>query len=54
MEKRKILFCTVDSWNTHSVASSANTYINLFDDYPQELKAALFIREEYPDSDSCK
>lgn len=53
MEKRKILFCTVDSWNTHSVASSANTYINLFDDYPQELKAALFIREEYPDSDSC-
>ena len=50
---RKILFCTVDSWNVNSSTVSSNTYISLFDDYPRDNKAALFIREEFADSMCC-
>lgn len=50
---KRILFCTVDSWNTRNSSVSSNTYANLFKDYPQECMAALYIREELSDSLSC-
>lgn len=50
---KRILFCTVDSWNQHIGASSTNTYATLFANYPSERLAGLYLREEYPDNDSC-
>lgn len=50
---KKILFCTVDSWNSRNSSVSSNTYANLFKDYPREDMAALYIREELSDSLSC-
>lgn len=50
---KKILFCTVDSWNQNISASSTNTYATLFAGYPSEMMAGLYLREEYPENDMC-
>lgn len=50
---KKILFCTVDSWNPTIGASSTNTYATLFERYPHDKLAGLYLREEYPESDNC-
>lgn len=46
----KILICTIESWNSKV---GANTFSELFSDYPSTQLANLYIREEMPDSNCC-
>lgn len=50
---KRILFCSVDSWNPNIASSSTNTYATLFAGYPHDKLAGLYLREEYPENDSC-
>lgn len=46
----RILICTIESWNSKV---GANTFSELFSDYPSSQLANLYIREELPDSTCC-
>lgn len=48
--RTRILICTIESWNSKV---GANTYSELFSDYPSSQLANLYIREELPDSTCC-
>lgn len=47
---KRILICTIESWNSRV---GANTFSELFSDYPSSQLANLYIREELPDSERC-
>jgi hypothetical protein len=50
-QKPRVLVCTVDCWND---GVGSDTFSTLFDDYPTDRLANLYIREEVPNSAVCR
>lgn len=48
--QKKILICTIESWNSRV---GANTFSTLFSEYSSEHLANIYLREEIPDSECC-